>query len=403
MDVETAYRASPEKVIKLCTAEPPVDDEITTEDVITEAKEEVKTADAGEAELAKALFATSSQEVVQTAHQAQQAEKRIKIEEILDVDSNVINYGQFICGKILGSTLLLSNLTGKEQNVDLCISRQNNFDCNTIFGQYNRDELPFSYKDDSLIRNSEIEHQCWFIENPSSKELQKNLQVKLAANASQEFIIVVKAPKNKLRSRIVSFIDITLTEEPVKLGGTQGLKGAIEKHVSHKSSEVQVQTASTKLEVLLLGYLDNPRIKCQKMLFNKPSGQEVINLAVKKVAGVQKFKLPFKNMSTYLDSDVEFAFIRTQTSSQQEKEEGSNFQLEPIECLQFYCQPNQLKIQADQLQLLTVQVKVNNELLCDEAKVDQRQLKRPLNKLLVARLKNSQVLFSYFVSITLVE
>lgn len=58
---------------------------------------------------------------------------------------------------------------------------------------------------------------------------------------------------------------------------------------------------------------------------------------------------------------------------------------------------------ADQLQLLTVQVKVNTELLCDESKVDQRQLKRPLNKLLVARLKNSQVLFSYFVSITLVE
>ena len=37
---------------------------------------------------------------------------------------------------------------------------------------------------------------------------------------------------------------------------------------------------------------------------------------------------------------------------------------------------------ADQLQLLTVQVKVNTELLCDESKVDQRQLKRPLNKLL---------------------
>lgn len=50
-----------------------------------------------------------------------------------------------------------------------------------------------------------------------------------------------------------------------------------------------------------------------------------------------------------------------------------------------------------------MQVKVNTELLCDESKVDQRQLKRPLNKLLVARLKNSQVLFSYFVSITLVE
>lgn len=336
VDVETAYRASPEKVIKLCATDA-VEDEIAKDDEEVSKKEEMP--EEKTAEL-KSLFANQHQEVVQTAHQMQEAEKRIKIEEILDVDSNVINYGQFICGKILGSTLLLSNLTNKEQTVDMSISRQNNFDCNTIFGQYNREELPFSYKDDSLIRNSEIEHNCWFIENPMTKELQKNLNIKLKPNASQEFIIVVKAPKNRLRSRIVSFIDITLAEEPTKLSNGQGLQGAIEKHVSHNSDKVQVNTMSTKLDVLLLGYLDNPRIKCMKMLYNKPTGQEVINLAVKKAAGVQKFKLPFKNMSTYLDSDVEFAFIRTQTQAQADKEDAAQFQLEPIECLQFYCQPN---------------------------------------------------------------
>lgn len=134
VDVETAYRTSPEKVIKLCTVEPPVEEEITKDEVAAEVKEEPKADEPCEAELVKALFATQSQEVVQTALQAQQAEQRIKIDSILDVDSNVINYGQFICGKILGSTLLLSNLTGKEQGIDLNISRQTTFDCNTIFG-----------------------------------------------------------------------------------------------------------------------------------------------------------------------------------------------------------------------------------------------------------------------------
>ena len=43
--------------------------------------------------------------------QTQLEEKPIEINDILDVDSNVINYGQFICGKILGSTLLLSNIS----------------------------------------------------------------------------------------------------------------------------------------------------------------------------------------------------------------------------------------------------------------------------------------------------
>lgn len=38
----------------------------------------------------------------------------VDINDIMDVDSNVINYGQFICGKILGSTLVLTNLSNKD-------------------------------------------------------------------------------------------------------------------------------------------------------------------------------------------------------------------------------------------------------------------------------------------------
>ena len=135
------------------------------------------------------------------------------ITDILEIDSNVINYGQFICGKILGSTLLLSNISNKDQIVTMSISREKNFPCDQIFGQYNRDELPFQYKDGTLIKNSEIEFNCWFIENPVSKELQKNITIKIGPQMSQEFIIVVKAPKNRLQSRVVSFIDINLTHD----------------------------------------------------------------------------------------------------------------------------------------------------------------------------------------------
>jgi|APSaa5957512535_1039671.scaffolds.fasta_scaffold39840_1 hypothetical protein len=38
----------------------------------------------------------------------------VDINDLIDVDSNVINYGQFICGKILGSTLVLTNLSNKD-------------------------------------------------------------------------------------------------------------------------------------------------------------------------------------------------------------------------------------------------------------------------------------------------
>ena len=147
-----------------------------------------------------------------------------------------------------------------------------------------------------------------------------------------------------------------------------------------------------------------------KQLYSEVANSDLISLAVKKAAGIQKFKLPFKNLSAYLDSDVEFAFIRApqaQLNAQNSKSASSttknSFSFEPIDCLQFYCQPNQFKISADQIQILTVQIKVNTDMLNDGQKVDQRLLKYPLNKLLVARLKNSQILFSFFVSLTLVD
>ena len=143
----------------------------------------------------------------------------------------------------------------------------------------------------------------------------------------QEFIIVVKAPKNRLQSRVVSFIDIHMTHDSNSSSQT------VEKHVSHKAKTAEVKQVAVqrKMEVLLLGFLDNPRIKCMKQLYNKSANSELVSLAVKKTQGIQKFKLPFKNLSSYLDSDIEFAFIRTPSSKEDKSE------LEPIDCLSFYC------------------------------------------------------------------
>ena len=99
--------------------------------------------------------------------------------DFLDIDSNVINYGQFVCGKILGSTLLLSNISSEDQIITMKVSRTPEFNCDAIFGQYNRDELPFEYEDGSKITNSEIEYNCWYIENPVSKDLQKQITLKM--------------------------------------------------------------------------------------------------------------------------------------------------------------------------------------------------------------------------------
>ena len=53
------------------------------------------------------------------------------------------------------------------------ISKKEAFPADEIFGQYNRDELPFGYQDGTKIKNAEVEYNCWYVENPVSKELQK--------------------------------------------------------------------------------------------------------------------------------------------------------------------------------------------------------------------------------------
>jgi hypothetical protein len=326
-----------------------------------------------------------AQEVALSGFEAQ--EQVVPITELVDVDSTVINYGQFVCGKILGSTLLLSNVSDAEQLVTMSISGRPQFSCDETFGQYNRDELPFDYQDGSVIKNAEVEFGCWFIENPLSKELQKSITLRIGPAMSQEFIVVVKAPKNRISAKIVSFIDIAIVDDAPAKHLRRDSRGALSLEEVHPDR---------KMEVLLLGYLDNPRVRCVKQLFNQNAQTEIVPLVVRRLAGVQKFKLPFKNLSSYLDSDIEFAFIRTQTPP------SAGF-IDPIDCLSFYCQPNQLKIAADSVAVLGVQVKVNLDLLQDQARVNPKDLKKPQNKLLVARLKNSQVLFSFFVSITLVE
>lgn len=64
--------------------------------------------------------------------------------------------------------------------------------------------------------------------------------MKIAPQMSQEFIIVVKAPKNRLQARIVSFIDIQLNDDiqQMQQSSDQGMKKAIEKHLDHKKQEI---------------------------------------------------------------------------------------------------------------------------------------------------------------------
>jgi len=63
---------------------------------------------------------------------------------------------------------------------------------------------------------------------------------------------------------------------------------SFEKHLNHNSGSYVAKETKVckKIDVLLLGYLDNPKIKCIKQLFNQATNSELVSLAVKKTQGI---------------------------------------------------------------------------------------------------------------------
>ena len=131
---------------------------------------------------------------VQESGAGKRKSRLVNIEEVICVDSKVLNYSSFFPGRLLGSTLNVGNLTQSEQIVELSVD-QNTFQYSKrlIREKFNNPEIPFSLEDDSAsdqsnkksenIVNSELKHESWWIENPITKELTKKITLKLGPKA----------------------------------------------------------------------------------------------------------------------------------------------------------------------------------------------------------------------------
>jgi hypothetical protein len=194
----------------------------------------------------------------------------LDIKDVIKVDTEVLNYGTVNPGKLLGSIIVITNTSEEEQTIELSIDAQTEI--------YDRDELTkhseFEYLDDvssqeielndkeleqlhteeektqalenkkRFIPNSEIKEDCWFIENPKTKDLIKSITLKLGPKCEQDFIVVLKTLQPKFKSVTLSFLNLEIHNQ----------KGDYtEKQINKVEGDAVIseKTKSKKLEVML--------------------------------------------------------------------------------------------------------------------------------------------------------
>lgn len=171
------------------------------------------------------------------------------ITKVISVDSYVLNYGSFLPGKLLGSTLNVGNNSPFEQIVELSIDAASfNYSKKALSEKFDTSELPFPFNGDSKkaatgvesIVNSEFKHEAWYIENPISRELTKRITLKLGPKAEQEFIIVVRSPTTNVKrvENLLSVINVgLLTYADEEFGGRDSFEELLRTRYSNSMKE----------------------------------------------------------------------------------------------------------------------------------------------------------------------
>jgi len=147
------------------------------------------------------------------------------IKDIISVDSPVLNYGNVHPSKLLGSIIMITNKSSQDQTIEIFIDsnteiydkveviKNKEFDYLEELTNYeielNEKELEHCITEEMktkalevkkrFVPNSELKHDCWFIENPKTKELAKKITLKLGPKCEQDFIIVLKTLKPKYK------------------------------------------------------------------------------------------------------------------------------------------------------------------------------------------------------------
>ena len=149
-----------------------------------------------------------------------------------------------------------------------------------------------------------------------------------------------------------------------------------------------------EIKVMLFGVIDPPDLVCCKQVYDTETKQNKVPIALKPVSGTQKFRIQFQNNGSK-EVEADFSFVKIG-----ENKEG---EFSMNEYLEFFCMPGTLKIPPKTVSILNVMVKVNMDKVDEAKKKGEKKLSRNLFKLLIAKITDSGILFSYFFDVTLAK
>ena len=91
------------------------------------------------------------------------------LDKVLDLDSKIINFGCFTSGRVLGSTLQITNRTNQPQTFTASIMSEFPKDVSPkrMLSSFVEEDLPFKQPCTSV----ENLYKQWYIEQPQTKQL----------------------------------------------------------------------------------------------------------------------------------------------------------------------------------------------------------------------------------------
>ncbi len=345
--------------------------------------------------------------------------------EILEVDKEFINFPISFPGEILTLEININNIS----NIDICFSidfcqKENLL---KIFKKHYQSDIKEIYEE---IPNSQIIYGCFSLsyleENSNLIELD-NLRVFLKKGKNTKIIICLKTPQIKKKLNLFTCLEFSLIfnnnfnndniNNSNRYNSGESLNflnnqielnemevnnyNNINKNLKNENKNFFDEKFLLKNEkyfkyyIPILGCIEIPKLLCLKELLNEKAKFPFISLLLEIKSKGQKFKIPFKNFSIK-DIEIEFIF---------EKSLYNNifcYSNKFYEC-QFLCFPNKIYISSQGVIEIDLIAKIKKFKTNHNENFDISKIGNRIRKVLIAKIKNASVYYSFFIEATFIK